>query len=73
MHLVARKRGCLHLCSKNGGQLAPSPEAIRMLAPFLSSIDYQSVPDLLATTVSFVRGSQACFKDAQVEALSSAR
>ena len=28
---------CLHLCSKAGGQLAPSPEAIRMLAPFFSS------------------------------------
>ena len=63
---------CLHLCSKAGGQLAPSPEAIRMLAPFLSSIDYHSVPDLLASTVSFVHGSQACFSDAQVEALPSA-
>ena len=60
---------CLHLCSEPGGQLAPSPKAIRVLAPFLSSIDYHSVPDLLATTSPFVHGSQACFTDAQVEAL----
>ena len=64
---------CLQLCSKPGGQLAPSPEAIRMLAPFLSSIDYHSVPDLLATTSPFVHGSRACFTDAQVEALLSAK
>ncbi|DBB17661.1 TPA: hypothetical protein ACH3X3_002702 [Trebouxia sp. C0006] len=63
---------CLQLCSKAGGQLVPSPEAVRMLAPFLSSIDFHSVPDLLATTVSFVHGSRACFTDAQVEALPSA-
>ncbi len=63
---------CLHLCSKAGGQLAPSPEAIRMLAPFFSSIDYHTVPDLLATTSPFVHGSKACFTDAQVEALPSA-
>ncbi len=63
---------CLHLYSKPGGQLAPSPEAIMMLAPFLSSIDYHTVPDLLATTSPFVHGSKACFTDAQVEALLSA-
>jgi len=40
-----------------------------MLAPFLSSIDYHSVPDLLATTSPFVHGSKVCFTDAQVEAL----
>ncbi len=63
---------CLHFCSKAGGQLVPSPEAIKALAQFLSSINFHSVPDLLATTVSFVHGSQACFTDAQVEALPSA-
>jgi len=63
---------CLHLCSKAGGQLVPSPEAIKTLAPFLSSIDFHPVPDLLATTISCVHGSQACFTEAQVEALPSA-
>ncbi len=63
---------CLHLCSKAGGQLLPSTEAIRALAQFLSSIDFHSVPDLLATTSPFVHGCQACFTDALVEALPSA-
>ncbi len=62
----------LQFCSKAGGQLLPSPEAIKALAQFLSSIDFHSVPDLLATTVSFVHGSRACFTDAQVKALPSA-
>ena len=63
---------CQHLCSRAGGQLAPSPEAIKMLAPFFSSIDHHTVPDLLATASPFVHGFKAFFTDAQVEALPSA-
>ncbi len=71
--LCCKKEGykCACIFFKAGGQLVPSPEAIKALAQFLSSIDFHSVPDLLATTVSFVHGSQACFTDAQVEALPS--
>ncbi len=62
----------LKLCPEPQHRRLPWTDTLTQLAPLLESVDYHSVPDLLATQVAFIHGSQACFGPDHVKALQAA-
>ena len=63
---------CLELSSTAKAKLAPAPEVIKQLAPFLRSVDYHPMPNLLELFPPLTHNSQLCFTESHVGALASA-
>ena len=66
---------CLELSATAKAKLAPAPAVVKQLAPFFSSVDYHSMPDVLEpfplSTHNLTDSSQLCLTESHVSSLAS--